>query len=274
MGNLKNMKYHILIPIICLLSHVSWAQEKIEKRTVLNQYDNGQTMREHVKYQDNDTLVEFVYFENGQINYKRQVMNNQRNGWSYIYNEKGELIFHENYLNNELTDNFYCYYPSGQISRVEHYRNNNNVDTTTYFNEDGQVIKTIAFISPCEFGSRECNQFVTIFENGSKVYSYKVDKGLKSEDHEIYNQPVYEKLIAKENQIPLHEKGKKIFQNNCGMCHKLDKPFIGPALSCITRTKNIDELTKIVGGQNGHPTSKLTEEEINALIEYINKNCP
>ena len=56
----------------------------------MNKYDNGQTILEHVKYQDNDTLVEFVYFENGQINYKRQVVNNQRNGWSYTYNEKGE----------------------------------------------------------------------------------------------------------------------------------------------------------------------------------------
>jgi hypothetical protein len=274
MGNLKNMKYYILIPIICLISQVSCAQEKIDKRTVLNKYDNGQTMREHIKYQNNDTLVEFVYFENGQINYKRQVVNNQRNGWSYTYNEKGELIFQENYLNNKLSDDFYCYYPSGQISRIEHYKNNKNIDTTTYFDEDGQVIRTIAFLSPCEFGSRECNQFVTIFENDSKVYGFRVEQGIKSKNHEIYNQAVYDKLMAQEKQIPLHEKGKMIFQNNCGMCHKLDKPLIGPALSCITNTKSTEDLKKLIGGENGHPTSKLTEEEINALIEYINKNCP
>ena len=274
MDNLKIMKNYILILISYLIVQVSWAQEKIEKRSVLNKYDNGQTMRERVKYQNNDTLVEFVYFENGQINFKRQVVNNQRNGWSYTYNEKGVLIFQENYLNNELSDVFYCYYPSGQISRIEHYKNNKNIDTTTYFEKDGQVIRTIAFLSPCEFGSRECNQFVTIFENGSKIYGFKVEQGITYENHEIYNQAIDDKLMAQEKQIPLHEKGKMIFQNNCGMCHKLDKPLIGPALSCITKTKNIDELTKIVGGQNGHPTSKLTEEEVNALIEYINKNCP
>ena len=268
------MKYHILILITCLISQATFAQDKIEERTVLNKYDNGQTMREHIKYQGNDTLVEFVYFENGQINNKRQVINNQRNGWSYTYNEKGELIFHEHYLNNELTDDFYCYYPSGQLSRVEHYRNNTKIDTSTYFGEDGQVIKTVVFLSPCELGSRECNQFVTIFENGSKVYGYKLSKGLESENHEIYDQAVYDKLMAKENQIPLHEKGKVIFQSNCGMCHRLDKPLIGPALSCLTRTKTKDDLKQIVGGKNGHPVSKLTEEEINALMAYINKNCP
>lgn len=49
-------------------------------------------MREHVKYQNNDILVEFIYFEYGQINFKRQIVDNQRNGWSFIYTKKGELV--------------------------------------------------------------------------------------------------------------------------------------------------------------------------------------
>lgn len=257
-----------------MIGQVAFAQEKIEKKTALNKYDNGQTKREHVKYHNNDTLVEFIYFENGKVNFKRQILNNQKNGWSYTYNEKGDIIFRENYLNGNLSGELKCYYPSGQISRIEYFKDNKHIDTTTYFDESGQVIKTIAFLSPCEFGSRECNQFVTVFKNGSKVYAFNVDKGIKSENHEIYNRSDYNELMAQTNKIPLHEKGKTIFQNNCGMCHRLDKPIIGPALNCITKTKNKDDLTKIVEGESGHPTSKLTEKEINALIEYINNNCP
>ena len=257
-----------------MIGFVTSAQESIEKRTVLNRYDNGQTMREHVKYQNNDTLVEFIYFENGQVNSKRQVIDSQRNGWSYIFNEKGELIFRENYKNGELCDDFYCFYPNGQISRIEKYRNNNLIDTATHFNEDGHVLRTVAYLSPCEFGSQDCDQFVTIFENDSKVYGYNVYKGLKSETHIIYNQSAYAKLMANENQIPLHVQGETIFRNNCGMCHKLDKPIVGPALSCITETTSKDEMTKIIGGNNGHYRRILTEKEIDALIEYIKTNCP
>ena len=80
--------------------------------------------------------------------------------------------------------------------------------------------------------------------------------------------------MVQENRTPLSEKGKTVFQNNCGMCHKLDKPFIGPALSCITNSKGETDFKAIIGGENGHPMSKLSEQEIKALIEFIQKNCP
>ena len=163
------MKNHILLLISFLIGQVSCTQDRVVERTVLNKYDNGQTMRERVKYLENDTLVEFVYFKNGQIDYKRQILNNRKNGWSYIYNEKGELIFFENYQNDKLSGEFKCFFPSGNISRIEHYDNNRNFDTTTYFNENEEVIKTVEYLTPCEFGSRTCKQFVTILKNGSKV---------------------------------------------------------------------------------------------------------
>lgn len=274
MGNFNRMKNLLPILLLYLAGQSTYAQEFIESRTVLNTYNNGQTMREYVKYQNKDTLVEFIYFKNGQVNSKRQVLDSQRNGWSYIFNEKGVLIFRENYKNGELCDDFYCFYPNGRISRIEKYRNNHLIDTATYFNEDGLVLRTIAYLSPCEFASPDCDLFVTIFENDSKVYGYNVYKGLKSETHIIYNQSAYAKLMAHESQIPLHVQGETIFRNNCGMCHKLDKPIVGPALSCITETTSKDDLIKIIGGDNGHNRKILTEKEIDALIEYIKTNCP
>lgn len=270
---MNNITLYTLLIITVLTGQISFAQENVVYRITLDKYDNGQILREHIKYHNKDTVVELIYFQNGQLKDKRQLLNNQRTGWSYSYNEKGELIFQNNYLNGNLTGVFKTFYPTGQISIIAYYKNNKKIDTTTYYNENGQVIKKVAFLLPCEFGSPECNQSVVIYENDSKIYSYEVVNGMKSENHTVYDQTVYQKIKAHEDKKPLHEKGKMIFQSNCGMCHKLDKPIIGPALNCITKTKKKDELTKIIVGKQGHPISKLTDKEIEALIEYINKNC-
>lgn len=268
------MKDILLILISNLIGQVVFAQERIESRQVLDSYENGQTHREQVKYYDNDTVVELTYFEDGQLNIKRQILHKQRNGWSYTYNENGELIFHENYVNNNLSGEVKCFYPNGKTSRVESFRENKLIDTSTYFNENSQIIKTVIYTSPCEFGSRECNKVVTIYDEASKIYAYQVNDGIKSENHIIYNQNAYDQLMELANKIPIHEQGKTIFINNCGMCHGLDKPLIGPSLNCITKTKSKTELTKLIGGKNRHPISKLTEKEIQALIEFLKKNCP
>ena len=274
MKNLKKIIKFTLLTLIVLLGQLSCTQDRVENRDTLNKYSNGQLMREHVKYKDNDTIVEFIYFQNGQLNYKRQLLNNQRTGWSYTYNKKGELLFQENYLNGNLTGDFKSFYPTGQISRIEHYQENRNIDTTTYYNKNGQVTKKVTFLAPCDFGSCECNQLVIVYENGSRIYSYEVNNGLKSDNYTVYDQAVYQRLMAKNNQVPLYDNGKSIFRNNCGMCHKVDKQLVGIALASFPRTMSEDELVEILGGSKGHPSTKITEKEADALIEYIDKNCP
>ena len=172
------MKQNIIILLCFLIAQISLAQEKVERRKILERYANGQTMKEYVKYQGKDTLLEFIYFENGQVNYKSQFFNNQRNGWSFTYNENGGLVFHENYVNGKFSGQIKSYHPSGKISRIEYYENNRHIDTSTFFDESGQVLKTVEFINPCELASGKCNQIVSIFTKGLKVYSYKVNQGI------------------------------------------------------------------------------------------------
>lgn len=272
--NLKEISKFILLTLLVLLGQLSCTQGRVENRTTLNKYNNGQLMRAHVKFKDNDTIVEFIYFQSGQLNHKRQLLNNQRTGWSYTYNKKGELLFRESYLNGDLTGDFKAFYPTGQISRIEHYQENKNIDTTIYYNKNGQVTMKVAYLAPCEFGSCECNQLVVVYENGSKVYSYAANNGLKSENHTVYDQAVYQKLMAKNDEVHLREEGKSIFRNNCGMCHKVDKQLVGIALDSFPKPMTADELVEILGGSKGHPSTKITGKEAEELIEYINKNCP
>ncbi len=262
-----------LLTFIVFIGLLSCNKEKIENKKVISKYDNGQLMQEQVKYKDNDTIVEFTYFMTGQLNQKRQLLDGQRTGWSFIYNKKGTLLFSENYLDDNLSGELKAFYPTGQVSRIENYRKNIRIDSTTYFDKNGKIEKKVVFLTPCDISSCECNQLVTIYENGSKIYSYEVSNGIKSVDQTVYDQKVYEKLLSKNEEEPLSEKGKSLFRNNCGTCHKVKNQPVGPALNSFSKTISSDELFEILIGSKGHPVGKISQEETEALIDYINKNC-
>lgn len=272
--DVKKMRRSTLLTVIILVTQLSCTQEKVESRTTLNRYPDGQILREHVEYQSNDTIIEVIYFQNGKLNHKRQLLNDQRTGRSYTYNKKGELLFMENYLDGELAGEFKAFYPSGQVSRIEHYQGNKNMDTTTYYGKDGQVTKRVAFLAPCDLGSCDCDQLVDVYENGSKIYSYEMQNGSASGNPTVYDQAAYLGRLAKDDQVPLYEEGRSIFRSDCGMCHKRDKQLAGVALNSFPKTMNEDELIEIVAGRIGHPAISLSEKQAAALIEYINNNCP
>ena len=98
-----------------------------------------------------------------------------------------------------------------------------------------------------------------------------------------------------DNNIPM-SLGKKIFQNNCQSCHALDKNLTGPALRGVesrgpwTERKNLirwvknpaamineSEYTKSLYKLYGSlmtPFPNLTDEEINAVFDYIKETLP
>lgn len=216
---------NLTLLLIFLLVQLSCSQQTIENKNILNKYADGKILREQVKYRDNDTLVQFTYFKNGKLNYKMQLLNNQRVGYFFTYNKKEELTM------------------------------------------------KVVYQSPCDFGSCKCDEAVTVYENGSNIYSYEVNKGLKSENHTIYDQVSYQKLVAENNKVAENENGKTLFHINCGMCHKTENQLVGIALNSFSKTMNADELVEILGGSKGHPWTRTNKKEAEELIEYINKIC-
>ncbi len=260
--------------LIVLVGQLSCTQERVESRTALNKYSTGQIMREQVKYEGNDTIVEFLYFQDGQLNRKGQLLNDQRTGWAYTYNRKGELLFQESYRDGELSGEFKAFYTTGQISRVDHYRENSNVDTTRSYDRNGEVTKEVAYLTPCDFGSCGCDQFVVVYENGTKVYSYELRNGSEFGNQTVYDQADHLSLMARDQHTPLYEEGRSIFRSDCGMCHKRGKQPAGVSLNSFSRTMNEDELIETVAGRVGHPAIQLSEKQAEALMEYINDHCP
>lgn len=88
--------------------------------------------------------------------------------------------------------------------------------------------------------------------------------------------------------------GKKLFQDNCASCHSVIKDLTGPALSgvqqripdkkllykwvrnpaVVLRSGNVyfNELKKRFGGVVMTPFSSLTDQEIDAILVYIDRH--
>ncbi len=64
--------------------------------------------------------------------------------------------------------------------------------------------------------------------------------------------------------------GAKLFKKKCGICHKMDKKAMGPAVKGMTQDEAALKTT-ISDGRNKMPkfSSKLSAEEIDALVAFI-----
>ncbi len=236
-------------------------------------YENGNVLREWGRVGKSDTVVENIYHPNGKLTGRYQLRDGERNGEAFVYMKDGTLLFQENYVNGQLNGVFKCFYPGGQVQRVEHYNNGAKVDTSEYFYNTGILEKKEIYQQPCYRMSGTCNFLVEVYHNNVKAYTYKVINGLKSSQYEVFDEEGYQKLMDLNKSVSLSEKGKIIFTSNCGMCHRLDKAIVGPALQCVTRKYSSEEIFKMVTDSEKHQTMPLSEEDFDLLINYIDENC-
>ncbi|PIQ34824.1 MAG: hypothetical protein CO186_12715 [Zetaproteobacteria bacterium CG_4_9_14_3_um_filter_49_83] len=68
---------------------------------------------------------------------------------------------------------------------------------------------------------------------------------------------------------------EKVFKKKCAMCHKADAKKVGPALKDMNVDAEVLKLT-ITEGRKMMPAfaKKLSGEEIEALVAYIQSNQP
>ena len=273
MGNSKKKMRNILtLIIIQFIANAVICQVQIEKKDILNTYPNGKVMRERIKFIDNDTIVENVYYEDGVLNSTSHRYHNQLNGKKYTYNFEGLLIFEETYKSGKLSGKDIGYHINGQIAQIVYYENDNRIDTAKYFSENGKLIRLEIFHKPTPRYSYQEDKTVIIYQ-GKPVYSYEVNSGLKSEYHTVIDKVLYAKLQESENMISILEKGQLVFRQNCAACHKMDKKLIGPALNCVLEKMSQDDIKRILYGRNNHPITKLNTIEWKELMEYL-KTCP
>ena len=274
MGKLKKIVPFYILSLLVFMMLFSCQQQSVESKTTIEHYKNGQILREQVKYKDNDTTVAFIYFLNGKLNRKYQIVNSKRTGWSYTYDKKGTLLYQENYLNDALNGELKAFYTTGALFKTEHYQQNQRINTTTYYNTKGQITKKVAYLMPCDLNSCECNELITVYDNGVMVYAYEVINGIKTGKDTVYNSRLYKQLMLKNSPITAYEKGRTIFSYNCGMCHKIEQQAAGIGLKALHKPIISDELIEILAGSKGHPSTRVNDKEVVNLIEYINIHCP
>lgn len=251
-----------------------FGQKQEEKRTILNKTPEGKIIREQIKFIGSDTLLHIVYDYDGPIQSEYQVLNDSRNGLSKTYDYNGNLRIQETFKNNQREGKTIRYHENGHIGALEFWKSNAEVDSTLHFDSIGNLKTITKFRAPCSYGSNECDTYVTHFLNGKRVYSYEVKQGIKSEDLIIHDKKAYELIEKSKSEKSLVDLGKPIFSRNCSMCHRKDQAIIGPAIGCISKRKNEKEFRTIISGENGHNEFPLTDSEIQALLEFLNNNCP
>lgn len=245
-----------------------------QQKTILSTYEDGSVMRERIKFSENDTILERIYYKDGTLNNEYQIVSNQRNGYGKTFNENGILIFKEFYSNSNLHGKFICYRTNGTIQRIELWKNNFLVDTTKYFDENGGLLMFRVYLTPCKRGSDNCDYSEYCFIDNELVYSYDFENGLKSKSPKIYNETKYEAFKLNETKVALKDRGQALFRANCAACHKTDKQFIGPALQCTSKKLDIETYWKKVSNGSGHQKAQMNREEFDSLYKWIEINCP
>ncbi|MFC5195366.1 c-type cytochrome [Bizionia hallyeonensis] len=75
---------------------------------------------------------------------------------------------------------------------------------------------------------------------------------------------------AMNNQDSLVNRGQVVFQNNCGMCHKIDKQAAGVTMHSFSETMKKNDLYKFLIEGKQHPQVKISLKETEALTAFIN----
>lgn len=269
--NLMSITKIVFSFVLILFCQMACGQDGIERRKVLNSFEDGSVLRERIKYLDKDTLEERIYHDNGNLQSIKQWYNGRLNGKSLVYDYEGPLVFREFYENHKLHGEFTCYYKNGNIQRTQHYQKGHEVDTTIYYNEVGDIESQEIFEIPCMFGDNTCSKTVVKYSKGKPSYSYKVIDGRQSKDHHVINQALYNLEFKKEEEVSSLEKGKSLYVKYCAACHGVNNPIVGPALKPLVKERENNVVFDLYTGSKMHPKTPLNKEEYNSLLEYIRR---
>ena len=104
--------------------------------------------------------------------------------------------------------------------------------------------------------------------------------------------PVKELLKLDPVDDQLAAKGQKLFQMNCGSCHRLDRRFVGPPLGAITARRSPEFVLNMILDPQAmlkkHPEARkllaqyltpmtppnVNREEARAILEYLRTTPP
>jgi hypothetical protein len=234
-------------------------------------YKNGKVFIEHLQLGQTDTIIRKVYSKTGQLELLSHLLDGKRNGKYFIYAPTGYLLFEEYYIDGKLHDQSKCFYPDGKIQRVDKYDHGKHVDTSFYYSESGIIFRETIYDTPCELGSSDCNKTIIEYQNGVKIYAYKVIEGWKSDEHQVFDEMRYAELVKAKAAIPLLEQGENLFNSNCAACHGMKKEIIGPPMKKAILNKTDNQLYEIIVSSDQHPSSKLSKAEFELLLNYLKK---
>lgn len=104
--------------------------------------------------------------------------------------------------------------------------------------------------------------------------------------------PVTEPVTLGAIDAELAETGEELFETRCSACHKMEEPYVGPALGSVTERRSGAFVMNMILNPEGmytrhpeirallaqHPTQMpnqgLTREQARAVLEYLRTEAP
>ena len=146
----------------------------------------------------------------------------------------------------------------------------------------GEAVLTLALLAAACSGKGEAPKAA-----GNQEARAAGDTGLTPFELENGIGPVKEKVVLGTLDHALAEKGEKLFEAKCSMCHKMDTVYVGPALGEVTGRRTPAYIMNMILNPQEmverHPVAKqllaermtfmanqnLTVDEARAVVEYL-----
>jgi hypothetical protein len=163
------MKKTVLIISIPFYIFLSCSSHK-EKLTY---YENGKIKEKRTYLSSNDTLNYFceVYYPEGNLHFKGQLINNKRVGRLFEYSIDGKIRVSTLYIEGIKNGSQYFYNEKGKLFEQDYYSNDTLTLIYNYYNDQGYLINMIRKNKPVLLGRIIYTKDAKINKDSSYYYS-------------------------------------------------------------------------------------------------------
>ena len=280
-----------LLLSICLLWICSSASGQAENDKILY-YPSGklEAERKYDKSCNCDKLTE--YYESGKIRstatyLRKAILGSQLDGAHITYFENGIIQLYTFYKAGALSGRIYANFPDGKLAYEQYFADSFKTGRWKFYNTDGGLKEELVFDEKkTPWNSQDDDAVQMFYTEGKLIYTVKLIAGKKS-NLTIIDKDLYNRVIA-----AARPDGKKLFQQECAMCHNANVDIVGPKMQGVAANRTREWLVKMITNGEAlrksgdkaatdlyakwrnmeHPNfERLDSGDVDAIIAYLNE---
>lgn len=229
-------KFAIILYIILIISiSCSNSNERI------SYYEDGNVKEKRIFLSNKDTLSYYreIYYPEGNLHFKGQVINNKTEGRLFEYSNNGKLRVSTLYIDGIKNGSQYFYNEQDKLSEQNYFSNDTIVLTYKYFNDQGYLVNIIRNEKPVLIGRIMYTKDRNINKDSSYYYNCQcIDTMIINSEYECYlevfnlgrgKQYVEFELLDPFNMVTF-TKGENLVSDSLGLSFNLKPEKVGNIL--------------------------------------------